>query len=255
MTHASHESGHHKPGFTLIELLVVISIIALLLPALEAARAAARNAACLSNKRQIGIVTMNYATDFEYVVPTGRNKNPYWAGSSHWWYAFLTAGGPAGNSYLASGDSEIIQCPEIGRGTYGSYQSNSAGNSEDGRFWIDRPWETNPGNGVLMAIDVEQVPWPSALMLNGCASATNRNQTNPPGNGATQFSHVFTNNKRKALWLIHPGETTAGLHLDGHASSLGAEGLLSLNNARLTDGSRTGIREWFDREGNVIKHP
>lgn len=50
----------NRQGLTLIELLVVISIIALLisilLPALQAARAAARNTACLSKLRQVGIV-------------------------------------------------------------------------------------------------------------------------------------------------------------------------------------------------------
>lgn len=65
-----------RPGFTVVELLVVISIIAilaaLLLPAIGAARNAARKAECQNNLRQIGVALMAHAqTDRDHALCSG----------------------------------------------------------------------------------------------------------------------------------------------------------------------------------------
>ena len=63
-------------GFTLIELLVVISIIAmliaLLMPALQQARYAARAIDCLSNHRQLGFATQMYLNDNNNWLPPAK---------------------------------------------------------------------------------------------------------------------------------------------------------------------------------------
>ena len=62
-----------RKGFTLIELLVVIAIIsilaALLLPALKNARDSAKSIACIGNLKQIGLIALNYAEDYNQYLP------------------------------------------------------------------------------------------------------------------------------------------------------------------------------------------
>jgi prepilin-type N-terminal cleavage/methylation domain-containing protein len=61
-------------GFSLVELLVVIAIvgvlIALLLPAVQAARESARRTQCTNNLKQVGLATLNFY-DASRVMPTG----------------------------------------------------------------------------------------------------------------------------------------------------------------------------------------
>lgn len=92
-----HSTVWRNSAFTLVELLVVIAIIgilvALLLPAVQAAREAARRTQCTNNLKQIGLAVQTFH-DTRKVLPAARWKDKYQT-----WFAAIMPNLEASSEY------------------------------------------------------------------------------------------------------------------------------------------------------------
>jgi prepilin-type N-terminal cleavage/methylation domain-containing protein len=143
----AHRRGHG--GFTLIELLVVISIISLLisilLPALGAARKRARTIGCISNLRQIGLLSVAYMNDNNGRYMTTIMPMPGTVWTAGWWVGLYP-------QYTTS--QKVFECPE-----YHNYSAGGEYPVTYGHIGFE-----NTSNGVSWAITgkvVERLKSPS----------------------------------------------------------------------------------------------
>lgn len=116
----SNASSQRRRAFTLVELLVVIAIIgilvALLLPAIQAAREAARRSQCQNNLKQLGLAVNNYETAHKALPPGA------FLGEGSAWSAFLLP-------YLEEGNA--FDWLTIGEGDAGNFQWASSSEYTD----------------------------------------------------------------------------------------------------------------------------
>jgi prepilin-type N-terminal cleavage/methylation domain-containing protein len=111
---AKSREPHGRRAFTLVELLVVIAIIgilvALLLPAIQAAREAARRSQCSNNMKQLGLAVQNYA-DARRGLPPSRVLD-----GRQTWLALIL-------DYME--ESQIKGLWDLKAGTYGCFYDQS----------------------------------------------------------------------------------------------------------------------------------
>lgn len=205
--HQRLKVGHAPPGFTLVELLVVIAIIgtlvALLLPAVQAAREAARRAQCTNNMKQWGIA-MHLYHDAHKKLPLGSRTSPRQSWVMHLWNYIEQ------NNIASMGD--LTTHFYVAPNTIGGTLNGATGQYVDLYYCPSDPlggdqtvgnYQRRRGNYV--------VNWGNVLYGQAEAVAVNRGGTPPPG--YAPFSHIDGDRKK-------PRETSFRNITDGTSSTL-----------------------------------
>ena len=211
--HQNAGSGRpENSAFTLVEMLVVLTIIllliSLLLPALSGALATARTASCAANLRSLGQVTMEYASNYQGMLPYGTYSNPKFGVSVYNSYFgewanlefYMLVGPPVtvGNNGIIGKNipqdmagkwSEFFWCPDRQEPMTANWGVNYAANPN-----VFLTPYTNPVTGLAANASqrLATIPDPTNLIAIG-----DTNQSWPGGGNAAQF--LFS-------WL--PGQLT-----------------------------------------------
>ena len=249
-------SSRRRPGFTLVELLVVIAIIgilvALLLPAVQAAREAARRMSCSNNLKQLGLALHNYHDVYKAFPPGVTSVGG--PGLGHWgvsWLPFMLPfieqSGMA-NQLLIGGDHPGWGYSGVSGGNINGQRFNNV--QIPGFFCPSSPLEKMGNVGSFMHMRPHYV---------GISGAANGNSQAQP---AKYPDDTFRNNNNVQINCcgcctptVALGVASNGGVLVGHGWGDSPAGMYCINFAKITDGTANTIaigecgNFWVDAAG------
>ncbi len=170
-------------GFTLVELLVVITIIgiliALLLPAVQSAREAARRTQCSNNLKQLGLAALTFESSAGYLPPNG------WG---CWWI-----GDPAyGHDWKQPGGWIYNELPFLEQQALHDLPAGKTGSARDQAFATmnSTPLASVncPTRRPLMLFPVSSPAYLSARNMNAAALPPQVNRTDYASNGGDVYN-------------------------------------------------------------------
>ena len=192
-----------RRGFTLIELLVVIAIIAILaailFPVFARAREKSRQAACLSNVKQINLAIQMYAQDWDESIPSAAIYHVY-PPASGTYSTWMTVTEP----YIKN--DQVWKCP-----SQGARSGNHYGWSYDGMpYWA---------HGDIKKPQLASWQIPAEVMVFCC--------TRPDGAGGSTYAYSYVKfaashwagTDTGHVGIIHNGGSNVAF-MDGHAKWL-----------------------------------